>query len=146
MVQLQKTLGLDQNHSGTHALLGMTYGELGRYPEAVAEIQKNHELKGRDLRGELGRIYALAGQRDKAQKLLAELQEEAKHKPVSPYSTAKIYASLGEKEQAFSWLEKAIAERDGNLTEPGLKVDRVFENLHSDPRFTDLLRRMGLTP
>jgi len=142
VAQLQKTLGLDPNHSGAHGVLGQTYAEQGRYPEAVAELQKNQ--RGRDSRGHLARIYALAGRRDEAQKLLAELQEEAKHKPVSPYNIAIIYASLGEREQAFAWLEKAIAERDSNPTE--LKLDRIFENLRSDPRFADLLRRMGWQP
>ncbi len=142
--QLQKTLSLDANHSGAHGILGLTYGQQGRYSEAVAEMRRMEELKGRDMRGNLGRVYALAGQRNAAQKLLAELQEEAQHKPVSPYNIAIIYASLGEQEQAFAWLEKAIAERDGNLTDPGLKVDVIFEQLHADVRFAALLRRMGL--
>ncbi len=148
VAQLKKTVALDPNYSGAHAVLALAYGELGRYPEAFAEIQKNQDLKGRDLRGNWGRIYALAGQRDKAQKLLTQLLAETQlpGKHVSPYNIAVIYASLGEKEQAFAWLEKALAERDGNLPDPGLKTDRLFDNLHSDPRFTDLLRRMGFQP
>ena len=85
------------------------------------------------------------GSRDEAQKLLAQLQEDAKSKIVSPYSFAQIYAGLGEKEQTFAWLEKAITERDSNLTLPGLKVDWMFGSLHSDARFADPLRRLGLT-
>lgn len=142
--QLQKTLSLDPNHSGAHGILGLTYGQQGRYPEAVAEFRRCEELNGRDIRGNLGHVYARTGQRDEAQKLLAQLQEEAKHKPVSPYNIAKIYAGLGEPEQVLVWLEKAIAERDGNLTDPGLRVDVIFEKLHADPRFAALLRRMGL--
>ncbi len=142
--QLQKTLSLDPTHSGAHGILGLTYGQQGRYSEAVTEIRRMEELKGRDIRGNLGHVYALAGQRNEAQKLLAQLQEEAKHKPVSPYNIAKIYAGLGEPEQVLVWLEKAIAERDGNLTDPGLKVDVIFEKLHADARFAALLRRMGL--
>ena len=142
--QLQKTLSLDPTHSGVHGILGQVYGQQGRYPEAVAEFRRCEELKGRDIRGNLGHVYALAGRRDEAQKLLAQLQEEAKHKPVSPYNIAKIYAGLGEPEQVLVWLEKAIAERDGNLTDPGLKLDVIFEKLHADARFAALLRRMGL--
>ncbi|NOT60903.1 MAG: tetratricopeptide repeat protein, partial [Acidobacteria bacterium] len=123
---------------------GQVHAQQGRYPEAVAEIRRCEELKGRDIRGELGRVYALAGQRNEAQKLLAQLLEEAKHKPVSSYNIAQIYAGLGEPEQVLVWLEKAVAERDGNLTDPGLKVDVIFEKLHADPRFADLLRHMGL--
>ena len=143
VAQLKKTLEIDPN-----GVLGLTYGEIGQYSEAFAELQKNQELKGLDLRGNWGRIHALAGQRDEAQKLLAQLLAETQlpDKHVSPYNIAVIYASLGEKEQAFAWLEKAMAERDGNLTDPGLKVDRVFDNLRSDARFISLLRRMGLTP
>ncbi|MEP7339360.1 MAG: tetratricopeptide repeat protein [Acidobacteriota bacterium] len=143
--QLKKTLGMNPNHSEARAILGLVYVQQGRYQEALAAIQKSIEQGGgRDIRGQLGPVYAIAGQRDEAQKLLAQLQEEAKHKHVSPYDIAKIYAGLGEKDQAFIWLEKAIAERDGNLTDPGLNVDVVFDTLRSDPRFQDLLRRVGL--
>jgi hypothetical protein len=72
------------------------------------------------------------------------LQEEAKHKYVSPYNIARIHTGLGEQDQAFAWLEKAYAERDSNLT--NIKVQPDFDSLHSDPRFADLLRRIGLTP
>lgn len=146
--QLKKTLEMDPNYSGAHGVLGLIYGEQGRYPEAFAELQKNQELKGFDLRGYWGRIYALAGRRDQAQKLLAQLLAETQlpNKHVSPYHIAIIYASLGEKEQAFAWLDKAIDERDGQLSDPGLKVDRVFDSLRSDPRFADLLRRINLSP
>jgi tetratricopeptide (TPR) repeat protein len=136
---------MNRNHSGAHGILGYVYAQQGRYQEAIAELQKNTELGGIDTRGSLGQVYAIAGQRGAAQKLLTQLQVEGKHKHVSPYNIAKIYAGLGEQEQAFVWLEKALAERDSNLTDPGLNVDVVFESLHADPRFAALLRRMGLT-
>ncbi|MFN0120213.1 MAG: protein kinase domain-containing protein [Blastocatellia bacterium] len=145
VAQLQKTLTMNQNHSGAHGILGQVYAQQGRYQEAIAELQKNTELGGIDTRGSLGYVYAIAGQRGAAQKLLAQLEEEGKHKQVSPYNIAKIYAGLGEPEQAIAWLEKAVVARDSNLTDPGLNVDVIFDRLHADPRFVALLRRMGLT-
>ncbi len=144
VVQLQKTLAMNRNHNGAHGILGHVYAQQGRYQEAIAELQKNAELGGIDTRGSLGHVYAISGQRGEAQKLLAQLQEEARHKDVSPYNIAKIYAGLGEQEQAIAWLEKAVVARDSNLTDPGLNVDVVFDSLHADPRFADLLRRMSL--
>ena len=144
--QLKKTLGMNPNHTGARSVLGFVYVQQGRYQEGIAALQKALEQGGRDVRGNLAMAYALAGQRDEAQKLLKQLQAEAWHKYVSPYNIAKIYLGLGEKEQAFIWLEKAIVERDGNLADPGLNVDVIFDGLHADPRFADLLRRMGLTP
>lgn len=145
IAQLQKALKMNRSHSEVHAILGVVYGQTGQYQEAIAELQKSMELGGKDDRGFLGYVYAVSGQQGEARKILAQLREEAKHKPVSPYNIARIYAGLGENEQAFSWLGKAFAERDGNFTHPGLKVDHLFDRLHSDPRFADLLRRVGLT-
>jgi tetratricopeptide (TPR) repeat protein len=144
--QLQKALAMNPNHPEPHNFLGLVYAQQGRYREAIEKLQKSVELRGWDQRGNLGYVYAIAGQRDEAQKLLGQLQEEARTKIVSPYFIALIYTGLGEKEQAFAWLEKAMAERDSNLTMPGLKVDTRIDSLRSDPRFVELLRRMGLTP
>ena len=143
IAQLQKALDMNPNHSDAHSVLGLVYEQKGRYQEAIAEMQKNKELGGVDQRGCIGHIYASSGQRGDAQKLLDQLQEDAKHKNVSPCNIARIYEGLGQKDQAFAWLEKAYAERDSNIT--NLKVDPEFDSLHSDPRFTDLLRRIGLS-
>jgi TolB-like protein/DNA-binding winged helix-turn-helix (wHTH) protein/Tfp pilus assembly protein PilF len=143
--QLEKTLTMDPNHHETHSILGLAYAQQRRYPEAIAEWQKSMELGGWDKRGFLGNVYAVSGRRGEAQKLLAQLLDEAKSKPVSAYSIARIYTGLGEKEQAFSWLHRAITERDSNLTMPGLKADAQLDSLRSDPRFQELLRRMRLS-
>ncbi|MBL8208677.1 MAG: protein kinase [Blastocatellia bacterium] len=144
VAQLQKTLEISPNHEDTRAMLGLAYLQQGRYGEALAEMQKSKTLEGSDLRGQLGYLYAVSGQRREAQKLLAALQEEAKDKYVSPYHLARIYVGLGEPEQAFAQLEKAFAERDSNLSY--LKVEPQFDRLRPDPRFADLLRRIGLAP
>ncbi len=90
----------------------------------------------------LAHAYALAGNREEAQKRLAELQEISKLRYISPASIAIIYGALGEKDKAFVWLEKADKARDVGLVR--LKVDRRFDSLRSDPRFADLVRRIGL--
>ena len=142
VTQLKKVMEMNRDFADAHGMLGAAYEQQGRYQEAIAELQKSREMRGLDQRGSLGHVYAVSGQRGEARKLLDELQEEAKHKYVSPCYIAKIYAGLGEKEQAFAWLEKAYAERDSNILH--LKVDPQFDRLHSDPRFIDLLRRIGL--
>jgi tetratricopeptide (TPR) repeat protein len=90
----------------------------------------------------LAHAYALSGKRAEAQKLLAELQELSKQRFVSPASVALIYVALGDKDQAFTWLEKAEKERDGILVR--LKVDSRYDSLRSDPRFADLAKHVGL--
>jgi TolB-like protein/DNA-binding winged helix-turn-helix (wHTH) protein/Tfp pilus assembly protein PilF len=143
--QLEKTLTMDPNHHETHSILGLVYAQQRRYREALTEWQKSMELGGWDKRGFLGYMYAVSGQRGEAQKILTQLLDEARSKPVSAYNISRIYAGLGENEQAFSWLEKAIDERDSNLTMPGLKADVQLDTLRSDPRFQDLLARMHLS-
>lgn len=84
----------------------------------------------------------MAGKRAEARKVLEDLGEISKRKYVSSYFMAGILAALGELDQAFGWLEKAFAERDPSLTL--IRVDPVFDPIRSDPRFANLLRRVGL--
>ena len=77
-------------------------------------------------------------------KILDQLKELSRQRYISPYDMAIIYTGLGEREQAFAWLDKAYADRFWPL--PFLKVDPRFDSLRSDPRFADLVRRVGLTP
>src|SRR5262249_51660823 len=93
---------------------------------------------------DLAYVYAVSGQREKAKGLLRELIELSKHRYVAPYPVAEAYAGLGEKDQAFQWLNKAYEEHSHLLRR--LKADPRFHSLRSDPRFADLLRRVGLPP
>jgi tetratricopeptide (TPR) repeat protein len=144
--QLHKTLEMDPNFILAHHRLGLAYEQQGKFNEAIAEYHQVLNLTGRKPLGlaALARAYALAGQRAETQKLLVELEEQSKQRFVSPSSIAAIYLALGDKEQAFAWLENAYKSRDGILVR--LKVDSRFDNLHSDPRFADLVKRVGLTP
>ena len=85
--------------------------------------------------------YAVQGRKRDAILLVEQLKERAEHY-VSPYFIARIYTGLGERQQAFTWLETAFRERGESLT--WLRVDPTMESLHSDPRFRDLLVRLGL--
>ena len=90
------------------------------------------------------RMYALTGKRDDALRIVAEMKERAKQQLVSPMGIANVYAGLGDKDQAFEWLEKAYIERAPQLR--ALKNGLAWEPLRSDPRFADLLKRIGLPP
>ena len=89
----------------------------------------------------LGHTYALAGQRDKALKVLAELGEEYQKK--NPWGVAEIYVALGEKDEAFRCLEAGYEYRHNWI--PWMGRNRNYEPLRDDPRFSDLLRRMNLS-
>ena len=84
----------------------------------------------------------MAGRRAEARKVIDELEQLSKRKYVSPYFIAVIYSGLGERDQTFAWLEKAYQERHPYMTLIG--VEPVFDPVRSDPRFADLVRRVGL--
>ena len=92
----------------------------------------------------LGCAYAASGHRVEAHKVLQALRERATREYVDPYLVATIYLALGEKDQALAWLERAYAERSAFMS--FLKVEPKLDSLRSDPRFTDLLRRIGFPP
>ena len=84
----------------------------------------------------------MSGNKVEAQKVLVELKDLSQRRYVSPYGIAMIYVGLGDKEQAFQWLERANDERNTELTL--LKVDPRLNPLRDDPRFKDLLKRMNM--
>ncbi len=143
--QCSKILTLDPNFFPALRYRGLTYEQKGMYKEAVEDFQKGVKLSGSPLMlALLGHAYAASGQRGEAQRVLGELQDLEGKRYVSPYTVAAIFAGLGDKDQAFKWLERANDERDIWLM--NLKVDPVFSRLTSDKRFSDLLTRAGLNP
>ena len=90
----------------------------------------------------LGHAYAVSGRKDEARAVIEQLNELSKHSYVSPYRVAAIYIGLGEKEQAFAWLDRAYEERDGWLI--WLNLDPVLDPVRTDKRFKNLLRKVGL--
>lgn len=141
--QCQKTLEIDTNFYPAHQYLGWTYVQKGMFEEAIMEFQKAISLSGGSkLWGYLGHAYAMSGRKSEAKEVINDLKELSKHRYVSPYEIALIYNALGEKEQAFEWLERAYKERSHSITK--IKVDPRLNTLRLDPRFTDLLKKMGL--
>ncbi len=130
-----------------HYLLGVGYEGTGQTMEAIPEYQKAVELSGgnQDPAVALAHAYATIGRRGEAMKILREWQRQSQTSYVSPYMIAAVYASLGEKNKAFEYLEKAYEKRSSDLPY-FLKSDLRIDNLRSDPRFVHLLRRMSLPP
>lgn len=140
--QLLRTLNMDPDLLPVQVFLGRAYEQKGMYKEAIAEFQRAVALSGDDLRvrANLGHAYAVSGRRDEALRMLAESKGQSERRYISPFNIAIVYVGLGEKDQAFEWLEKAYDDR--LLWMVFLKVDPRLDSLRSDPRFADLLRRM----
>jgi DNA-binding winged helix-turn-helix (wHTH) protein/tetratricopeptide (TPR) repeat protein len=144
--RFRKTVELDPGFARGHLEFALVYEQQGKYQEAIAELRQAVALSANNpsTLAHLGGAYARAGERGEALKILAELQRLAPQHYVSAFNQAIIYTSLGERERAFEWLEKAYEERANPLTT--LKVEHIFDSLRADPRFADLLRRAGLQP
>jgi TolB-like protein/DNA-binding winged helix-turn-helix (wHTH) protein/tetratricopeptide (TPR) repeat protein len=128
-----------------HIYCGETAVAKGDLSEGILELKEAVRLAaGNNPRGvsHLGYAYAIAGQRANALKAIAQLDELTKQRHVHPVFYAEIYAGLGQKEDAFKWLEEAYRVRARDLLEA--RLNPQFATLRSDPRFADLLRRMGL--
>lgn len=143
IVEFRRTLELDLSFALAHVLLGQAYAQKGMFDEAIAELSTAEELDNTPrARAILGYTLAVAGRRDEAARILSELQDLESQKYVAPYFRVLIYTALGEREQALEWLEKAYEERSEWLV--WLKVDPKLDSLRSDPRFADLVQRVGL--
>ncbi len=143
--QLRSAKELDPNFWFDPCFLGRAYEQKGMLPEAIGEFQRAVELEkdNSETWSGLGHAYALSGNRTEAQKILVHLQELSAHTYVASYNVAIIYAGLGEKDQAFAWLDRAYKDRSYYLADY-LPTDARLDNLRSDPRFADLRRRVGL--
>ena len=139
--QHKKTVELDPNFFYLDSWVGIAYREKRMYAESVAEYQNVQKITGNPIAG-LAVTYARIGKTAEAREILRELQELATRRYLSPEHVATIYASFGEKDQAFAWLEKAYEARSAILSVTFSSA--VYDPLRSDPRFTDLLRKMGL--
>jgi len=141
--QYRKALELDPNFYWAHTFLGVAYVQKAMYKEAIAELEIAVAISPSNVSlAFLGYGYAAAGRRLEAEKVLDQLNERAKQKYVPALHRAIVCAGLGEKDQAFEWLEKAYEER----VVIAMKINIAFDPLRSDPRFADLLRRMNLQP
>lgn len=143
--QVQKTLQLNPHFAPAHQTLGWAYLYKGKREEAIQEFQKALQLSGTDdtdLMLDVGFAYATAGDQKEARRILAKLRSLHERGLVPSGSIAILYGALGDLNEAFVWLEKAYEERDPQLTY--LKAGRRFEPLRHDPRFQQLVHRVGL--
>lgn len=141
--QFARTVELEPNFARVHSYLGWTHLAKGNYKEGIAALQRANELSGSHARlAELGHAYAVAGDRQKAQRILTQLRNLAERQYVEPDLLARIYIGLGDRDRAFQWLKKAYSERSVKLVL--LNVDPKFDPIRSDPRFVDLIRRVSL--
>jgi TolB-like protein/Flp pilus assembly protein TadD len=147
--QLKRALELDPAVPWLHSMLSWAYVRQGEYAQAIAENEKMGaavypvSAENQLFAAGLGWIYALAGRRSDALKVLTQLKELNKHAFVDHYNLAMVYAGLGDKDQAFAALERAYEQHSTNLA--FLKADPFWNDaVRSDPRYKDLLRRMGL--
>jgi tetratricopeptide (TPR) repeat protein len=137
-----EALEFDSNIGNSSIMFGWVYREKGMYEEAIAEFRKLLKQNPRSAAAlaHLGNTYARAGRVREARECIRQLKQRSDVEPVETYGIALIHAGLGEKDQAFEWLEKAYELRDQGMS--FLKVEPPLDPLRSDPRFQDLLRRM----
>jgi len=140
--QSRKTIEMDPNFALAHNQLAQAYLQKRMNDEAVAELQKAAELSGGSptVLANLARAYSASGKRGEAIKLLNELKKRSNSIYSHGSEIAVIYAALGDTDQAMSWLEKGYEERFN----PGVLLRPGFDPLRSDPRFEDLVHRIGL--
>jgi TolB-like protein/DNA-binding winged helix-turn-helix (wHTH) protein/Flp pilus assembly protein TadD len=140
----RERLVLDPNNSQVHADIGIAYEGTGELPEAIAEYQKAIELSNGNpgAVASLAHAYAVIGNREEAEKLLRNIEKQAKSGKASPYLAATIYAGLGQKKKAIELIEKAYREKSLDVAW-ALKFDLRTDNLRTDPRFQNLLQRVS---
>jgi TolB-like protein/Tfp pilus assembly protein PilF len=142
LLQIQHASALQHDPGLLIFVLAVIYVEKGMYEEAIQQFQK---LDGQPhALGHMGNAYARMGREAEAREMISELQKHVQNTGIGRYETALVYAGLGEKDEAFAWLEKSFAARDKGLTY--LKIDPCLDPLRSDSRFQDLVRRVGLPP
>jgi len=143
---LQTWTDLEPSDWFSRRILGLAFQQTGKLSAAITEFQRASQLEETNPEAFAALVggYAVAGRRDQAQKGLDELLERSDRRRVPPYNIATVYAALGDKDRAFEWLERAYQDRSFYLT--GLKVDPDVASLRSDPRFSTLLKKVGLEP
>ncbi|PWT91739.1 MAG: hypothetical protein C5B55_07580 [Blastocatellia bacterium] len=141
----KEIIELDPNFPGAHDELGFAYLKQRRFDDAIAELRKTVELSGRSSRtlGDLGYAEAVRGKRVEALAIEKELEERyVRHEALGQY-VAEVYAGLGDNDKAFEWLDKDL-ERGIGIRLIFVRWWFTFGELRKDPRYVDLVHRMGL--
>jgi tetratricopeptide (TPR) repeat protein len=136
---------MDANDIEAHIVIAINLEQKKEYPQAIAELEKAYELAGQNplILGPLGSCYGGSGDTEKALSLLDKLNEAVKQMYVAPMSWVMLYLGVGDTDNAFQWLEKAAEARDILLYY--LKVGPIYDSIRDDPRYGDLLSRIGLS-
>lgn len=140
--QFQAVLKVEPNFSRAR-MLNYVYAQQGRYAEALANIEEWRRVYSTYWPlTEEGYVYGRAGQPAQARRALEKLEALNRREQIDPFAFVAPYVGLGDKDQAFGWLEKSLANHSPGLT--ALKVDPIFDPLRNDSRFEAVLRRLGL--
>jgi tetratricopeptide (TPR) repeat protein len=139
----QRTAQLDPNYVYFESGTGFAYREKGEFDKAIAIYKRDEQILGTPSPG-LAVTYAKMGREADARAILVQLLDLRRTRYFAGDSIAEIYAALGENDEAFRWLDRAVAEHSAPIH--GIGVRPEFRSLHSDPRFAEVLRRIGLDP
>jgi eukaryotic-like serine/threonine-protein kinase len=144
MIQrLQPIADLNPGYHQPHAFLGLAYEQKGDWTKATAELEQAYKMDSEpEALAQLGHVYAVAGRTADARKVLRQLTRQSRHRYVSAYQFAVMYAGLGERDEAFRWLQKVGEDRSEWFS--AVNVDPRLDGLHADPRFAAVLRSVGL--
>ncbi len=142
--QQRRVIAIDPNHYQAHWFLALTYLANGQIDHAIATAQKAVTISNRApaALGVLGMAYGASGRKREANQIASELLQLQKQRYVSPMAFVYVYTGVGNNDQVFAWLEKAYQERSNGIA--FFKVSPTADSLRSDPRFADLLKRIGL--
>jgi Tfp pilus assembly protein PilF len=142
-VECQKLLDLDSNYWAAHQTLAIVRVRQRRYADALAEVEKSIELSKRSNASLalLGQVYGLMGKRTEAESVIKELQQRYEKGEGNGRDLAVVYTGIDDKDNAFAWLEKSFKDHSSFLAI--LRLEPSLDNLKSDPRWDELLRRVG---
>ena len=136
---------MNPNSPWGHTYLGLALEKTGKVDEAIRELEGAAKMdRSVTILEFLGGAYAQAGRTADAKRIIAELTGRAEKRYVCPYEIATIYTGLGQKDAAFDWLQKGVAERADCM--PWTMADSKIDPLRADPRYKDILRGVGLVP
>jgi tetratricopeptide (TPR) repeat protein len=142
IAQCHKALEINPDYANALWFLALSLEQKGQLAESIEKFEKAFSLGvGPPCRALLGRAYALAGERAKAESILEELKTLSHQQYISPFDIAVVYAGLGDLTSTFQLLEQAYQQRVFRIIELTFPM---FDNLRPDPRWQDLVRRIGL--
>ena len=140
---LRRARDIDPQHFLPQMRLGLVYLQQGKHAEAIRELTRAAQLADHSTESlaALGTAYAAADRTAEARQIVAQLEQRQQERYVLPYNFAKIHAAAGDRDETFAWLERAYQEGNPDLIE--LNSEPVFDGLRAEPKFSELMRRVG---